>query len=117
MFLEIVFDSPVFGWFLNVLCFVHVWRQCASVNASAAMWLKLSLQPRPLLAQPVDMNRGIKRQSVVGKSLTECRRAGEQRPRLQRELEPHGCGGVDTSTLSPNMNKTEHVQNHQNTGE
>jgi hypothetical protein len=52
MFLEIVFDSPVFGWFLNVLCFVHVWRQCASVNASAAMWLKLSLQPRPLLASP-----------------------------------------------------------------
>ena len=51
MFLEIVLFAGV-RMVLNVLCFVHVGPRCASVNASAAMWLKLSLQPRPLLASP-----------------------------------------------------------------
>ncbi len=51
MFLEIVLFAGV-RMVLNVLCFVHVEPRCASVNASAAIWLKLSLQPRPLLASP-----------------------------------------------------------------
>jgi len=63
VFLEIVLFAGLL-MVLNVLCFVYVWPQCATVHVPAAMWLKLSLPPRPLLAQLVDMNKGIKRSSV-----------------------------------------------------